>query len=466
MIIHQLKEIVGPAQVLTSDADKAPYCTDWRGRYHGKALAVVRPATVEEVSEVVACCVKQGIAIVPQGGNTGLCGGATPADDGNAIVLSLGRLNRIRHIDPQNQTITVEAGCTLAAVQDAARQHNHLFPLSLASEGSCQIGGNLSTNAGGVQVLRYGNMRELTLGLEVVLADGQRLDTLRGLRKDNTGLDLKQCFIGAEGTLGIITAATLKLFPLPKVQATAMAALPSIDAAIRLLNATQAAFGDRLTAFELISDVCMTLVRQHIPQARLPFDAPAPWYVLMELSETRADSALDEMLVHHLTAQHALVDAVVAHNEQQRLVLWLLREEISEAQKQDGLSIKHDISLPISAIPAFVEEMTEELRYFEPALRLQVFGHLGDGNLHFNVGKSPDASLDLLALEPQINSLVYQRVQLNMGSISAEHGIGQLKRNTLPLYADPVKLHAMQLIKNALDPDNLMNPGKVYADRW
>ncbi|MCB6183177.1 FAD-binding oxidoreductase [Leeia sp. TBRC 13508] len=454
--------IVGAANVLTQAAEVAPYCQDWRGRYHGSVMAVIRPATTDEVSKVVQYCHANHIYVIPQGGNTGHCGGAAPTQHTPAIILSLSRLNHIHCIDTENQTITVGAGCTLGQIQTIASQHDRLFPLSLAAEGSCQIGGNLSTNAGGVQVLRYGNMRDLTLGLEVVLPDGNVLNSLSGLRKDNTGLDIKQLFIGAEGTLGIITAATLKLFPAIKHQTTALISLASPSDAVQLLNAAQLQFGDRLTAYELISHICMGLVTQHIPGAKLPLSETNEWYVLMEVSDTWEHSPLTEMVESFLMNQTSVIDAVIAQSLQQTQALWTLRESISEAQKKDGLSIKHDISVPTSQMEHFIQVTSRILQEDQADYRLQIFGHLGDGNLHFNVGKAPESQLDLVPLEKHINHLVYEQVKQVNGSISAEHGIGQLKNNELPRYADPVKIALMQQIKQALDPQGIMNPGKVY----
>jgi len=454
-----LAGIVGHANVLAEAADLAPYLTDWRGRYQGQALCVVRPGNSAEVAAVVVACFDAGAAIVPQGGNTSLCGAATPDDAGGAVVLSLSRLNRIVAVDPQNNTISVEAGCTLAAVQEAARAADRLFPLALASEGSCQIGGNLSTNAGGVQVLRYGNTRELTLGLQVVLPSGEIWDGRRGLRKDNTGYDLKQLFIGAEGTLGIITGAVLKLFPLPRTQTTCWLNVLSPAAAVDLLNSAKTAFDAQLTAFELISEASLGLVLKNIPDAARP-TAPGPWYILAEFSE--ADPAAVERWLAGQMDAGDVTDAVVAHSESQAKRLWALRENISEAQKIEGISIKHDIAVPVSAIPAFLATADAALTRAFPGIRVVAFGHVGDGNLHYNLSK-PDAQDNsaFIAAQPEVNRIVHDTVHALNGSISAEHGIGQLKREELLRYKSPVEIALMRTIKQALDPRGLMNPGKV-----
>jgi len=458
-LIARLASIVGTGQVLAEPADLAPYLTDWRGRYRGAAQCVVRPGSTEEVAAVVKACMDAGVAIVPQGGNTSLCGAATPDVAGNSVVLSLGRLNRIRALDTGNNTITVEAGCTLAAVQEAARAADRLFPLALASEGTCQIGGNLSTNAGGVQVLRYGNTRELTLGLEVVLPSGEVWDGLRGLRKDNTGYDLKHLFIGAEGTLGVITAAVLKLFPLPKRQTTCWLNVDSPAAAVMLLNATKSVFDAQLTAFELVSETALQLVLKNISGAVRPGSA-SPWYVLAEFSD--ADSAAVESWLTRLMESGEVGDGVLAASESQARKLWDLRENISEAQKIEGVSIKHDVAVPVSRIPDFLAAADAALEQAFPGIRVVAFGHVGDGNLHYNLSK-PDAqeNSSFLACQPQVNRLVHDVVHALNGSISAEHGLGQLKREEILRYKSPVEMGLMRSIKQTLDPLGLMNPGKV-----
>lgn len=466
-IVERLRTIVGSAQVLTGD-DMAPHLVDWRGRYRGNAQCVVRPADTREVAAVVRECAVAGVAVVPQGGNTGLCGGATPLPgsdvSGMPVVVCLLRLNRIRGIDPENNTIMAEAGCVLAAVQAAAADVGRLFPLSLAAEGSAQLGGNLSTNAGGVQVLRYGNARELTLGVEVVLPSGEVWNGLRGLRKDNTGYDLKHLFIGAEGTLGIITAATMKLFPKPTAVATAWLSIPSPRAAIALLASLQACFGPQLTACELVSDVALGLVLRHIPGACRPLDA-SPWYLLVELSGGGEDGALRQSLEGYLAGvldgEHCS-DGVLAQSGEQARQLWALRENISEAQRIEGISIKHDVSLPISRIAGFLDEAGAALAARWPGLRVVAFGHVGDGNLHYNLSMPVSGdNASLVAAQAEVNEVVHDLVHACGGSISAEHGLGQLKREEILRYKSPVEMEMMRAVKRALDPQGLMNPGKV-----
>ena len=458
-LVARLSGIVGAAQVLNAAGDIAPYLSDWRGRYRGAAQCVVRPANSAEVAAVVKACIEAGVAIVPQGGNTSLCGAATPDASGRAVVVSLGRLNRIVAVDPQNNTISVDAGCTLAAVQDAARAADRLFPLALASEGSCQIGGNLSTNAGGVQVLRYGNMRELTLGLEVVLPNGEIWDGLRGLRKDNTGYDLKQLFIGAEGTLGIITGAVLKLFPLPATQVTCWLNVCSPSVAVDLLNAAKTAFDADLTAFELVSETALGLVLKNIPALTRP-TAASPWYILAEFSGAEPEAVEDWLAARLVTG--AVSDAAIARSETQAKKLWALRENISEAQKIEGISIKHDVAVPVSRIPEFLARADAALEKAFPGIRIVTFGHVGDGNLHYNQSQA-DAqdNAAFIAAQPEVNRIVHDTVHALNGSISAEHGIGQLKREELLRYKSPVEIALMRTIKQALDPRGLMNPGKV-----
>ena len=457
--------IVGSANVLVDDHDKAGYETDWRKRYIGHALAVVRPANVDEVARVVRHCADAGIAVVPQGGNTGLVGGATPDASGAQIVLSTARVNVIRAVDPVNDTITVEAGCTLAALQDAASAVQRLFPLSLASEGSCTIGGNLSTNAGGTGVLRYGNARELCLGLEAVLPNGEVVSHLAGLRKDNTGYHWSDLLIGAEGTLGIVTAATLKLYPLPRARWTAWAAVASPHDALRLLAIAHARCGPTLTAFELVSDFALSLVEKHVPGARAPFAERHPQGVLIEVSDHESEAharALLEGLLEEALEAGIVIDAVVAEDLARSKALWALRENISEAQAAEGKNIKHDIAVPISRIAAFVDSTDAALAGGFPGIRMVTFGHLGDGNLHYNV--SPPVGMHesaFLALQPAINRIVHDAVAAHGGSISAEHGIGQLKRDELARYKSAAEMDMMRAIKAALDPRGIMNPGKV-----
>ncbi len=465
-MLARLAAVVGAEHVLTSAGDVAPHTTDWRGRYRGAALAVVRPSSTAEVAAVVAACADARVAVVPQGGNTGLVGGGTPHASGDEIVLSLTRMNRVRALDADNATITVEAGVTLAGVQDAARATGLAFPLSLASEGSCTIGGNLATNAGGTAVLRYGNARDLVLGVEVVLADGSVLDLARGLRKDNTGYDLKQLFIGAEGTLGVVTAAVLKLYAAPRTQVTALAALASVGDAVALLRLAKQSLGDRLVGFELMSDVALALARKH--HAGTPDALPGHrWYALVQADDSADDATLGERVEAMLAAgveQGVVADATVARSVAQADALWAARENISEAQRREGPNLKHDISLPVSSIPAFLDEAERALRAAIPGVRFVVFGHLGDGNLHYNLsapeGTSAEAFVASTTLE-RAQRIVHDLVAARGGSISAEHGIGQLKRAELKRTKAPIELALMRRIKAALDPAGILNPGKI-----
>lgn len=458
-------QVIGPDFVLTEESAKQAYLMDWRKRYLGRALAVLLPKSSTEVASLVQLCVRYRIACVPQGGNTGLVLGSIPDQSGASVVISLKRLNRILSIDASNNTITVEAGCLLADVQAAATNQQRLFPLSLASEGSCTIGGNLSTNAGGTAVLRYGNSRELCLGLEVVTAQGEIWNGLRGLRKDNTGYDLRDLFIGAEGTLGIITSAVLKLFPQPRAQITALVALENTQAALNLLQLSQQSLGNTLTAFELISDFSLQLVLKHFPQLQSPFADKHPYYALLEISdhesETHAIALMEKMLETALTENHIL-NAVCATSLNQSKNLWQLRENISEAQAKEGKNIKHDISLPASEIPRFIETTDAQLHNTFAGCQIVCFGHLGDGNLHYNVS-APIGFNDeeFILQQPSINRLVHDNVHTLRGSISAEHGLGMLKREEIRLYKSELELSMMRAIKTALDPQNLMNPGKL-----
>ncbi|WP_295991145.1 FAD-binding oxidoreductase [Rugamonas sp.] len=462
--LARCRALLGEAHVLTA-ADMAPFLTDWRGRFTGKAAAVMRPATVRQVADVVRACAQWRVAIVPQGGNTGLVLGSVPDAGGRAIVLSLARLNAVRAVDAVNRTMTVDAGCILQHVQEAAAAQDCLFPLSLAAEGSCTIGGNLATNAGGTAVLRYGNTRELCLGLEVVTPQGDIWSGLRGLRKDNTGYDLRDLFIGAEGTLGIITGAVLKLYPQPKASIAALAALPSPTHALRLLNLMQDRCGSSLTGFELMSRYCLELVAQHFPQLPKPFTAPHPQYVLLELSSSESERHAVDLLENAIGAaleQGVIDDAVVATSVAQSRGLWQLREHIPLAQAADGKNIKHDISLPVSRIADFIAATDPLLAQAYPGCRLVCFGHLGDGNLHYNV--APPAGMandDFLANQEAVNRVVHDSVNAFGGSISAEHGIGVLKREELTRYKSAVELNMMRAIKAALDPLGIMNPGKI-----
>lgn len=457
--------IVGVQHVLTAAADMAPYLIDQRGRFSGRACAIARPASTEEVAQLVRLCHRHRVPIVPQGGNTGLVLGSIPDENGVALVLSLRRLDRIRNVDPVNNTMTVEAGCILQQVQQAALAANRLFPLSLAAEGSCTIGGNLSSNAGGTAVLRYGNSRELCLGLEVVTPQGDLWDGLRGLRKDNTGYDLRDLYIGAEGTLGIITTAVLKLHPQPVATRTALLALSSPDQALHLLTRAQERCGSSLTGFELMSEICLALVRKYFPHMPALFEKTYSQYVLLELSdhesEQHATALLEGLIVQ---AMHAGIveDAVIATSLAQSSALWEWRERIPLAQASEGMNIKHDVSLPISNVADFIGVTAALLEQHYPGIRLITFGHLGDGNLHYNVAApqgQPDA--DFLRNQADINRIVHDSVHAFNGSISAEHGVGALKRDEMLRYKSPVEMQLMHAIKHALDPLNLMNPGKV-----
>ena len=463
--IDKLKAIVGHTHVLV-DGDLSAYELDWRKRSRGKALAVVRPAHTFEVAEVVKACAACGVSIVTQGGNTGLVGGSTPDASGQQVVLSLGRLNTVRSMDTANLTMTVEAGCILQTLQDAAEKAGFLFPLSLAAEGSCTIGGNLATNAGGTQVVRYGNARDLCLGLEVVTAQGDIWHGLSGLRKDNTGYDLRDLFIGSEGTLGIITAATIKLYPMPAAQLTAWAAVPSMAHAVTLLGLVHKHLGAGLSGFEVMGQFALSLVAKHFPQQRVPLWQDTPFCVLLENSDHESESharSQFESLLEMALDQGCVTDAVVAENLTQAHQLWHIRESIPLAQAEEGLNIKHDISIAVSRIPEFVEVTDALLASAIPGVRLVNFGHLGDGNLHYNVQapEDGDAKAFLRDHEEAVNTLVYDSVARFDGSISAEHGVGSLKLDKLEQHKSPVALGMMRAIKQALDPHNMMNPGRV-----
>ena len=464
-LLNTLRALLGEAHVLT-EGDLSAYEQDWRKRTRGKALAVVRPGSTQQVADIVKACAKAGVSIVPQGGNTGLVVGGIPDDTGTQVLLSLQRMNAIRAVDADNLTITVEAGCVLQNLQQAAEQAGFLFPLSLGAEGSCTIGGNLATNAGGTQVVRYGNARELCLGLEVVTAQGEVMHGLSGLRKDNTGYDLRNLMIGSEGTLGIITAATMKLYPMPAASLTAWAAVPSVAHAVKLLSLAHQHLGAGLTGFEMMGQFALSLVDKHYPQLRVPLWQDTPYCVLLENSDSESETHARERLEHLLEVAYedgCVSDAVVAESLSQARNLWHIRESITLAQAQEGLNIKHDISVPISSIPAFVEKTDALLTGEIAGVRLVNFGHLGDGNLHYNV-QAPegcDAQAFLRDHEDQVNTLVYQSVKRFGGSISAEHGVGSMKVGSLPDYKDPVALALMQQIKHALDPQGLLNPGRV-----
>lgn len=463
-LFNELESIVGKPHVL-HEGDLSAFEMDWRKRSRGRALCVVSPATTQEVALVVQACAAHQTTIVPQGGNTGLVVGSIPDESGKQVLLSLKRMRKIESIDPQNLSMTVQAGCVLQEIQEAAAAQGLLFPLSLGSEGSCTIGGNLSTNAGGTQVLRYGNTRDLCLGLEVVSATGEIYSGLSGLRKDNTGYDLKNLFIGAEGTLGIITRATLKLYPLPKASLTAFIAANDLSDCVNLLAKAHQALGSQLTGFEVMNQFSLSLVGKHMPQLSCPFPS-SPWCALLELSdsesEVHANAQLEELLSGAMDTA-CITDAIIAENLQKAKHLWHIRESITLAQAMEGLNIKNDISLPVSSIPEFVRLTDQALRDLVPGVQLVNFGHLGDGNLHYNVQAPLNVKTSefLSQYEDPVNALVYQNVKKFQGSISAEHGIGSLKVHTLPHYKDPIALKLMRQIKISMDPNNTMNPNRV-----
>jgi FAD/FMN-containing dehydrogenase len=468
-LLDNLRRICGNANVLTHDdpqTDLSAWERDWRKRSHGRALAVVRPANVQEVAAVVKACANTFTSIVPQGGNTGLVVGSVPDESGQQVVLSLQRMNQIRTVDAANLTVVAEAGCILQNVQEHVDKAGFLFPLSLAAEGSCTLGGNLGTNAGGTQVVRFGNTRELCLGLEVVTARGEIWHGLSGLRKDNTGYDLRNLLIGSEGTLGIITAACMKLYPKPAAQLTTWAAVPSMEAAVALLGLAHERLGAGLTGFEVMGQFALSLVDKHHPQLRVPLYKDTPWCVLLENSdhesEEHARNAF-EGLMESAMDKGWVTDAVVAESLAQAQVLWRIRETIPLAQADEGLNIKHDISVPVSRIPQFVAETDALLQSKIPGIRLVNFGHLGDGNLHYNVQapQGEDGAAFLRDFEDTVNTWVFDQVKAFNGSISAEHGVGSLKAEKLTHYKDPTALAMMKAIKLALDPQNIMNPGRV-----
>ncbi len=467
-LVERLAAVVGPRGLVTDPDRLAPHCVDWRRLYQGHPLALVRPADVDQVAAVVRLCRAAGTAIVPQGGNTGMAGGAIPDESGRQVIVNLARMNRIREIDAAGHTMTVEAGAILSEIQDAADAAGFLFPLSLGSQGSCQIGGNLATNAGGNAVLRYGNARDLALGLEVVLADGRIWRRLSGLRKDNTGYDLKHLFIGSEGTLGLITAAVLKLFPRWAQTETALLAFDDIDAVLRFFIAARRRTGDTLVAFELIDRPCIDFVLTHIAGTSDPLDEAYPWYVLVQAASSDPAAGLREALDSLLAdamADGTLVDGVLAASEDQARRLWFLRESITESQRLQGASVKHDISVRISRIGDFIAEATRRVLEEEPGDRVVVFGHVGDGNLHFNVCQPPGTDpAAFLARCPAISRIVYETVADFAGSISAEHGIGRLKRADLARHLPAGDLELMLSLKRALDPEGLMNPGVLFDD--
>ena len=464
-VVERIKQALGPAGWIDEVQDMVPYLADMRGIYTAHTALVARPKSAQEVAAVVTICAGAGVGIVPQGGNTGLVGGSVPSESGDEILLSLGRMNKVRSLDSANNTITVEAGCVLADIQAAAARAERLFPLSLAAEGSCQIGGNLSTNAGGTGVLRYGNARDLALGLEVVLPDGSLWDGLKGLRKDNSGYDLKQLFIGGEGTLGVITAAVLKIFPAPRDTRTALAAVPDIEAAMELFARAREAAGETLTACETLPRIAIDFVLRHLPECRDPLAEPHPWYVLIELTATSRSTDLAETLetLFAETLEAGIVrDGTIAATGEQARQLWRLREGIAEVQKHEGASIKHDVSLPLSRVADFITEAIAAVEARLPGVRPLAFGHLGDGNIHFNLAQPVGADGDeFLARREEFYRIVHDIAEAMDGSFSAEHGIGRMRRGELEHYRTDVELNLMRKIKATLDPQGIMNPGKL-----
>ena len=466
-VLEQLKAAVGAGSWVDSPEDIAPYLTDFRRLYQGATPLVLMPRGTAQISAILAICNRERVAVVPHGGNTSYCGAATPDESGSQVVLSLKRLNKIRHVDPVNYSMLVEAGCTLAEAQSAAAAVDRLFPLSLGSEGSAQIGGNLSTNAGGTAVLRYGMMRDLVFGLEVVLADGRVMSGLKSLRKDNTGYDVKSLFIGAEGTLGVITAASLKLFPLPADTATALVGVDSPQHALDLLARLRAAAGDQVTTFEIMPRLAVELTVSHIPGVTNPLEQRAPWYLLVELTSPNPRQNLGTLLSDELqeaAATGVVADALIASSLAQSLAMWKLRESVPEAQRHHGASLKHDISVPVSCIPRLIEAGAAIVRRLIPDGDLVGYGHLGDGNLHFNVSQRPGTDkAAFMARGGELEHAIFDLVDSLGGSISAEHGIGRLKVSEFAERADPVELSLMRDLKRALDPHGILNPGKVLG---
>jgi len=465
--LGELKAAAGDGSWLEAPDAVAPFLTDFRRLYHGATPLVLLPRDVAVVAQILRICNRESVAVVPHGGNTGYCGGATPDESGSQIVLSLRRLNRVRQIDAANYSMIIEAGCTLAEAQAAAREADRLFPLSLGSEGTAQIGGNLSTNAGGTAVLRYGMMRDLVLGLEVVLADGRVLHALKSLRKDNTGYDVKSLFIGAEGTLGVITAACLKLFPQPADAATALVAIDSPQHALDLLARLRTAAGDQVTSFELMPRLAVELTVRHVPGVADPLDQNTPWYLLIELSSPNPRQELTNLLTAALedaAAGGTITNAMLATSIGQAQAMWKLRETVPEAQRRHGASLKHDVSVPVSAIPTLIEEGSALVRRLAPEGEVIPYGHAGDGNLHFNVSQRPESDIkSFVARGPVLELAMFDLVESLGGSISAEHGIGRLKAAEFARRADPVELALMHVLKRALDPNGILNPGKVLC---
>ncbi len=460
-LLKQLKDIVGPSGWKSAARDLEPHLTDWRGDFTGKTAILVAPASTEDVSQIVKACAAAGVAIVPQGGNTGLCGGAVPDESGEQVLLSLARMNRIRAVDPENFSMDVEAGCVLSNVQEAAAAVERIFPLSLGAEGSCQIGGNLATNAGGVNVIRYGTARALVLGLEVVLADGSVLNSMRSLRKDTAGYDLKQLFIGSEGTLGIITAASLQLFPDPGEMSTALVAIRDSGDGVRLLAELRRTLADRIEAFELVSGRVFELVEKHIPDSKLPFDDAYEWYVLIEAATQGNPAELEDALAE-FTDGSLWLDAVIAKNTAEAQRLWRLRHSIAEAERQEGKALKHDISVPIGKMQEFLARGETLIASLMPEAGLLAFGHVGDGNLHYNVSLPRELTAEEWQEAGQrITAAIYDLVDKLGGSFSAEHGVGQAKKGYLAEYRGGAEIRLMQALKKTLDPMNILNPGKV-----
>jgi FAD/FMN-containing dehydrogenase len=466
-LVAGLSQAAGADALITDPARTAPMLRDHRALYRGHALAVVAPEDTAAVARVLAYCNERRIGVVPQGGNTGYCGGATPDASSSQVLLSLAKLNRVRAIDAGNYTMIAEAGCVLATLQAAAADADRYLPLSLGSEGSCMLGGNLSTNAGGLNVIHYGMARELVLGLEVVLADGRVMETLTGLRKDNTGYDIKSLFLGAEGTLGVITAACIKLYPAIRSRATAFIAVRDPAAAVSLLDRLRQVSSDSVTSFELIPRIGVELTTRHIPGVVDPLTAPSAWYVLAELSSSRAGEPLEAILEKALEsalADHWISDAAVAQSDREREAFWRLRESIPEAQRKDGASLKHDISVPVSQVPRFIDIAGAWVAQHVPQGVLVAYGHLGDGNLHFNINQRAGTQVfQLQAVEQKLKRAIHDFVKDFSGSFSAEHGIGQLKIFELERYANPVELDLMRRVKQAFDPNGILNPGKVLA---
>ncbi len=466
--LNQLSEVLEKKYILTQDEDKAPYLTDWRKRFTGKAFAVLLPSTSNQVAAIVRLCAQHQIALVPQGGHTGFCGGATPDNSGKQVILNLKRMNQIREIDIANQTITLEAGCILKTVQEKAAENGFLFPLSLGAEGSCMIGGNLATNAGGTNVLRYGNTRDLCLGLEVVTAKGEIWNGIKGLRKDNTGYDLRDLFIGSEGTLGIITAAVMKLYPLPVSQWTTLVACESIASTIELLTLFQKRASSLLTGFEMMTRESLDLNEKHFPQMANPLQGNPPYTVLIELSDHESEEHVRQLLetiLEDAFEKSIISDAVIASNLTQANSFWHMREHITLAQAEEGANLKHDITIPLSSLDSFIRVTDELMREKFPGVRIINFGHLGDGNLHYNI--APPLGADPKTFnetnEKLIHELVYGQVERCKGSISAEHGVGQLKLDGLRAHKGEVAHDLMKSLKTALDPQNILNPHKVVS---